>query len=240
MSSDAPLWQPVDGRGWMHQATYRYGSAGVANATAVRIGEGRLALLSPPGGAAGPELLDQLGNLGEVTAIIAPNAFHRSGLPGAAARFPDAILYAPETALARVAAVLPRAPVALQSIRGLPPEVEIFAPPHMARQDTALALHTPEGTIWTLHDVVLNMTEIGSNAVDRWVLNRLGYLPGLRLNRFGLRFVLLGDRPAFSRWLAEALRRDPPAVFAPGHGAVLREPDLAQRMVALAEEIAGI
>ena len=240
MSSDAPLWQPVDGHGWMHQATYRYGSAGVANATAVRIGEGRLALLSPPGGKAGPELLDQLANLGEVTAIIAPNAFHRSGLPGAAARFPNATIYAPETALKRVAAVLPRAPVALQSLSGLPPEVEIFAPPHMVRQDTALRLHTPEGTIWTLHDVVLNMTEVGSNAVDRWVLNRLGYLPGLRINRFGLRFVLLGDRPAFSGWLADERRRAPPAVFAPGHGAVLRDPELLQNMIPLAEEIAGI
>lgn len=240
-TSSTPGWEPVGSGAQMFRADYRYGSAGVATCSAVKLGGGRLALVSPPGGAQAPALYDDLDRLGEVSMIIAPNAYHRVGLPMAAARYPGAGIFAPETALKRVGAVLPRAPRAIQSLgREIPPELEIFAPPHMKHQDTIVRVHTPEGALWTLHDIILNMADLSTNPVERWVLGLLGYKKGLRINRFGLRLGLLADKPAFSRWLVSELERLPPAVFVPGHGPVIRERALLERLPELAVEMASL
>src|SRR5687767_1988026 len=79
--------------------TYSFG-AGTANALAVG-GEGGLLVLSPPVRA--PEhAFEALREYGPVRALVASNAFHHMGLREWKARFPDAELFAPAQAVARV------------------------------------------------------------------------------------------------------------------------------------------
>jgi hypothetical protein len=93
----------------------------------------------------------------------------------------------------------------------------------MKSQDTVARVHTPEGVVWTFHDILLNMEEVSSSPVEAWVLGLLGYKPGLRVNRFGTREVLVADRPAFRGWLLGELERLPPSAVVFGHGPALRE-----------------
>lgn len=235
-----PLWEPIDEAGRVRRAEYRFGSAGRATCSTVDLGGGRMALFSPPGGADAGPLYDELGGYGEVVAVVAPNAYHRMGLPAAAARYPGAELFAPEKAVARVGKKLEKGKVVrpLEDLQPrLPEDVEVFVPPFMKSSDTMVRVSTGLGVVWTIHDVILNMEVTSTNAVERWALGLLGYKPGLRVNRFGIRFVLVADRPAFSRWLREELERVPPAAMVAGHGPPLREPALLARLPELAGEI---
>lgn len=234
-------WECVDPAGRVRRAAYHHGSAGTANSTAVDLGDRRLVLVSPPGGEAAAGLLDTLDTLGEVVAVVAPNGYHRMGLPGAAGRYPRAGLYAPEGAMARVRKVLDPA-VPLRPLGELPRAegVEIFVPPHMKAPDTVLRVHTEVGWVWSLTDVVINLDVVSSNPVERWVLGLLGYQLGLRVNRTGCRFAFLADKAAYADWLLGELGRLPPALFSPGHGPVLRTPELLGRLPVLAEEIRAL
>ena len=236
-------WEPVDPEGRVRRAAYHFGSAGRANCTAVGLGDGRLVLCSPPGGPDANALFDRVDALGEVVAVVAPNGFHRVGMPMAARRYANARLFAPEAAIGRVRkgvdatrAVRPLTELAAT----LPDGVEIFVPPHMKNPDTVLRVQTTLGPVWTLHDLILNLDVVSSNPVERWLLGTLGYQVGLRVNRFGCRWVLLRDKPAFSAWLLDELRRMPPAAFSPGHGPVVRDAAGLARLTLLAEEIGGL
>ena len=70
-----------------------------ARTTVVRLDDGSLLLHSP----APPtdELVEQLGALGAVRWLVVPNCFHHLGTPAAGARFPEAQVVGPESALKR-------------------------------------------------------------------------------------------------------------------------------------------
>lgn len=237
-SGTSTSWEPVDAQGRVHRADYRYGRSGVATCSTVGLGDGRLVLVSPPGGADTDALYTALDGLGEVAAIVAPNAYHRVGLPVAATRYPQARIYAPPTAVKRVGERAPREVRPLDALAPtLPPEVEIFTPPHMKSQDTMVRVQTPEGVIWTQHDLILNMTVVSSHPIERWLLGLLGYKTGLRVNRFGAKLGLLKDPPAFASWWTAELQRTPPVAVVPGHGPVLRDAEPLARIPALIDEL---
>ena len=45
--------------------------------------------------------------------------------------------------------------------------------------------------------------------------------------------LFVADRPAHRAWVLEQLDRDRPTLFVPSHGAVLRGPDVADRLAAI-------
>ena len=239
MSTD---WENVDDAGRVRRATYTFGSIGVATTTAIDLGGGRLVLLSPPTGDRAQPLLTALDELGEVVAIVAPNGNHRLGIPGASVRYPHAGVFAPPTALKRVQRALGGHGAARplsELTPDLPGGIEIFAPPHMKGQDAIARVHTPGGAIWTVHDILVNFESLPAG-VGGWFLGLLGFGTGLAVNRFGARFVLLRDRPAFSRWLLQELERVPVTALVTGHGRVARDPAVLATLPALAEEIGRI
>ncbi len=198
-------------------------------------------MCSPPGGSDAAALYEAVDTLGEVVAVVAPNGFHRMGMPVAARRYPKAGLYAPEASIARVRkGVETSRVVAPLALLALPDGVEIFVPPHVKNPDTVLRVQTSLGPVWTLHDFIINLDVVSANPVERWLLGMLGYQVGLRVNRFGCRWVLVGDKPAFSTWLQAELQRMPPAAFSPGHGPVIRDAEGLARLSALAEEIGSL
>ncbi len=223
-----PDWKTIDERARVYLAPYPVGRFGQANCLAVGLGDGELALVSPPGGHAGPALLEAIAERGRVTALVAPNGFHRLGLPGAQARFPEATVYAAPGALDRVGKVTAAPPRPLDALQAaLPDGVEILVPPHLKRPDTFVRVRTPAGAIWYINDLVNNLPSLPEPAPVRWMFQALGFRPGLVANRFGCRNIFVGDRPAFARWFRQALEDHPPAVIVTGHGPAVRDPDAA-------------
>lgn len=219
-------WEAIDGAGRVRRCAYPGGNAAAtANAVAIELGGGELVLISPPGGDDAEEAFAELDRLGKVTAIVAPNGFHRAGIPGAEARYPEAPIFVDPRAAARVrrkcrdrGRVRP-----LDELAGrLPPGVEIFVPPHLKRADTWARVDTPEGTLWYFTDLVINIERMPGGFLG-FLMRRLGFRAGLALNRFGGRVMLVADRPALRAWLGAELERRPPAVLVTGHGPVIRD-----------------
>lgn len=234
------LWEQVDPEGRVRRAEYLFGKGGRATCTAIDLGQGQLLLCSPPGGRIADAIYQELDQHGQVVALLAPNAHHNLGIPAATARYPEAQLYAPDKAIPRTQKIVGKAATVrpLEDLQErLPSGVEALVPPHMKGPDTILRVQTAAGTLWTIHDILLNIQIISESALERWVLGLLGYQTGLRVNTFGCRWVLVGDKGPFSAWLSAELERLPPAVFVPGHGPVIREPELLARMPELAREI---
>lgn len=81
---------------------YEYGANGYkANAIALSLNKNELAIVSPPIGLAEVDFTE-IDAKGQVTALIAPHSGHDLGQNEWQARYPDAITYAPTTALAQL------------------------------------------------------------------------------------------------------------------------------------------
>lgn len=228
-------WEVVDPTGWVRRCEYVVGAVR-ANAVAFELRRGELLLISPPAGADAEEALRELDEAGQVTAIVAPNGYHRAGLPAAEAHYPGVPIFVEPRALARVARVCrDRArvrPFAELAPR-LPAELEVFVPPHLKRPDTMARLATPQGTLWYVNDLLTNIERL-AGARGR-VMRLLGYREGLALNRVGGRWLLVADAAACSGWLCAELRRHPPAILLTGHGPPIRD---AERLRGLQDVVA--
>lgn len=223
-------WECIDETLRVYRADYRVGNGGEATCCAFGLEDKRLLLLSPPG-ERDADLLDELDQIGEVHAIVAPNGFHRIGIPVAQARYPQASIFVEPRAQKRVSAVCKPSTLiqpisALQAI--LPTHLEIFVPPAMKNPDTIVRIDSSQGYIWYINDIITNIPSLPKQLLLRTLLKTLGFRAGLSVNRFGCRFILLKDRAAFSRWLQQELAQYPPAILIAGHGPTIRDAALPQ------------
>ncbi|MCA9659902.1 MAG: hypothetical protein KC486_16275 [Myxococcales bacterium] len=231
------VWEPIDAQGRVRRWEYAVGASGRANAVAVELRAGELLLLSPPGPKGSDEALAALDEHGEVAAIVAPNGFHRGGLPAATERYPSAGVYADPRAAARVGERCARGttvrPLTALTER-LPDDVELFVPEHMKRPDVVMRVAVDEGLLWSLTDIVLNLEALPPGPIERRLFALMGFRPGLAVNYVGSRLVLLGrGRSAYSAWLCAELRRRPPALLITGHGPPVRDPEALRELPAL-------
>lgn len=218
-------WEAVDETGRVRRFEYRFGE-GSANALAIDTGGGGLVLISPPAGRDGQAGRTALDRLGAVTAIVAPNAFHRAGIAAAEAAYPMATIHADPRAIKRVAKVCkdPTRVRPLQELADrLPEGVEIFVPPFLKRPDTIVRVATAAGTVWCFNDIIINIEKMPRGLL-RWVLRVLGFRQGLMVNPVGGRLILVGDRRGLSKWLCAELERLPPVALVTGHGPAIRDP----------------
>lgn len=219
-------WEAIDDEGRVRRCAYPGGNAApTANAVAIEVGGGSLVLISPPGGADAEEAFAELDGLGRVVAIVPPNGFHRAGVAGAEARYPEAPIFVDPRAADRVAQkcrdrgrVRPLAELTPR----LPAGVEIFVPPHLKRADTWARVDTSAGTVWYFTDLVINIDRLPGGLLGL-VCRCLGFRTGLAVNRFGGRVMLVRDRPALSAWLCAELERRPAAAVVTGHGPAVRD-----------------
>ena len=175
-------------------------------------------------------MLDELAEDGTVSALIAPNAFHHRGQPAWRRRFPDAVSYAPEGALPRLAQKSPGVPYRPISelIERVRPRVDPFTPLGLKAPDMLVRVSVPGDTVWWMGDLFSNST-----AADQvWWLRRLvaplaGSGLGYRRNaKPGL--VYVRDRAAWLGSIRDALGRHPPSIVVPAHGDPVSE-DAAPR-----------
>lgn len=227
-----PSWEVVDPDLPVLRAEYHFGSGAYATSMAVGLGDGLL-LLSPPGGRQADALFDALAPYGPVTHIVAPNGFHRLGLPGAVARSPGARLFAPARVASRIRSVLPDGPdpLPIEALE-LPSYLSLEEPPGTARPDVVARVESGSGRIWYLNDLILNLDQLPPGWIQGRLFGLMGFRQGLAVNRMGWRFIIRVKQPC-QDWLLARLAESPPDILIAGHGPVLRDPAILATLPAL-------
>jgi hypothetical protein len=139
-----PLRQVAPGL-WTHDTDFRPGGFALgARTTIVRLSTGGLALVSPL--TMDDALVAEIGALGRVTTLVAPNKMHYKFLPAAKARFPDArVLAAPGLRAKR-----PQLPIDAELSDGgheLDPAIDQHLVGGMPALDEIVLLHRPSRSL---------------------------------------------------------------------------------------------
>jgi hypothetical protein len=208
-------WTAVDSSFPLATCSYSFGP-GEANSLLVGI-DGGVAVISPP--CRVPDsVLDAAAAFGPVKALVASNAFHHMGLPAWKKRFPDAKVFAPAQAVARVTkqSGLPDiAPLAeLKSLTG--PRVDIIDMPHYKTGEVLVRARTASGNVWYITDILMNMPKMPRGPVGmlfKWT----GSGPGFKFNNVAA-FLMVKDKPALKRWLIGQVEEAPPSTIVSCHG----------------------
>ena len=201
--------------------TYEYSfGPGTANALAVGV-EGGILVVSPPCRVASG-VFEDLSPYGSVRALVASNAFHYLGLAEWKARFPDAALFAPAQAIARVerqSRLLGIRPLAeAASITGS--RLELTDMPHYKTGEVLVRVATERGLVWYVTDIAMNLPVLPRNPVFQLLFRLSGSGPGLKLNNIAPLFMVR-DKAALKRWLAAEFEKAPPSWLIPAHGDIV-------------------
>ncbi len=159
--------------------------------TVLRVADGSLVLWSP--GPLQEPLAAELAQLGEVSALVAPNCLHHLFVGPAKERYPQAtILAAPGLRDKR-----PDLPIDLDLDRDGPPagwggEIELLTIAGAARLGEVVALHRPSATL-LVTDLMFNMDRV-RGVLTPWILRMAGVYRRFGQSRL-IRF-LVDDRSA--------------------------------------------
>jgi len=187
-----------------------------ARTTVLRLDDGGLLLHTPapPSDA----LAEQLRALGPVRWLVVPNCWHHLGAPAAAARFPEARLVGPASALARNQALRLDLDIHDASFREQVPELEALPLQGVPFWDETVLYHRPTQTLIGA-DLVCS-----ANAKDHWTWRCGARLTGcyerVRVPPDARKKV--PDKPAAARSLQAMLER-PARRLIIGHGDVIEE-----------------
>lgn len=201
------------------------------NSLAIALGNGGLAVVSP-----GTDLEDsdfeELDRLGLVEVLISPGAYHNLGLPAWNARYPDAGLYGPSSAIDYIA----KAHKALKPLNDfealaskLPDDVRITEMPDMKYADAMVIITRDDAVSWFTNECITNGAELPSNPIFALLFRLTGSTTGLNVNTLSLRFVG-GKKKPLREYVLATLESDPPTRLIPCHGEVLNDPELPSRM----------
>ena len=206
-----------------------YSENGRIRMIAVGLRDGGLCVVSP-----GAELeqarFAALERWGRPRFLLAPNHFHHFGIHAWKQRYPDAIVVASPRARARLKKKVPGADIQDVALLepALPPGVRVFGPPMAKQGETWLSVRTKQGVAWFVTDAIMNEPHLPGGPLGL-LLHLLGFRTGLHTNPFFKR-VFLESKAAYKDWVIQELSREPPDIFIPSHGTVLRGPDVVERL----------
>lgn len=216
METTAQDWKVFDPATPIVTYTYSFGP-GLVNALAVG-GAGGLIVVSPPCRVAA-KAFEALQRHGPVRALVASNAFHHMGIPEWKQRFPDAAVFAPAQAIARV-----ERQTSLQGIRPLAdaaaiagPRVELIDMPHYRTGEVLVRIRTDRGLVWYVTDVIMNMPVLPAHPIVKLVFKLSGSAPGLKYNNIAPLFMVK-DKKALRQWFGDEYRKAPPRWLIAAHG----------------------
>jgi hypothetical protein len=209
------IWTVFDAEVPVLIHTYPFGP-GRVNALAIGC-EGGLIILSPPY-KAHQDTFASLQRYGPVQGLVAPNAFHHMGIPEWKQRFPGAMVFAPAQSIARVqkksglAGIRPVSD-ANTLARGA---FELTDMPYYRTGEALARIRSSRGLAWYLTDIVINVNEFPANPLFRLAFS-VAYGRGLHYNRIAP-LLMVRDKAALKRWLAEEYRKDDPHWLIVSHG----------------------
>ena len=212
-------WVTRCGDPWV--ATYEYSfGPGSASALAVQL-DGGLMIASPPCGAP-DSAYEGIAARGSLRALIAPNAFHTSGIAGWRERFPNAHVFAPAQSAARVRKV--SGVIDIQPLSAadglLGDRVALIDIPHFKTGEALIKVRTERGLLWYVTDILLNLRRLPAHPLFALLFKLSGSAPGFKRNRIAPLFMAQ-DRAALRRWLGEQAAQDRPRWLIPAHGDVV-------------------
>lgn len=222
------IWQEVleNSNVWV----YEYVANGYkANAFAFVLGGNHLAIISPPIGLSDADFA-AIDAKGQVTALIAPHSGHDLGHLAWQTRYPNAVSYAPETALKQINQDKLRPFLPLAELTAS--QVELREVPGTQKGGTIAIVRRGERPVVYLDEIVSHWTSLPDNWLAKFLFWSTGSAPGLKVNRVYLK-VLCPDVHAVAQTALEALMDDP--VIVPAHGMPLINPGDAERVRSLVE-----
>ncbi len=223
-------WKTLDPeRAWA--LDYRFDKkGGTANSCAIKLRDGELLVLSPALGVSDADFAE-IEKHGRPVALVATNGFHHLGLPEWRKRYPQAQLFAPASAVARISKKQP----------GLGPfeplhhlaqlcgsDVAVLEPPGMRIPDVMARVSTRDGWLWAFNDTVMNISKLPPGFFGK-VMKWTDSGPGFKVARF-FTMIALKDKKRFKQWLLGELEKAPPAKVITGHGPPVLDPALAGKL----------
>ncbi len=210
-------WQPLVSDGSVLALKYSFGF-GLANTLAAKMDDGSWLAISPAVGIA-DAALETLASQGGVSALIAPNGSHHMGQAPWRKRFPNAVSYAAQGALARLASKSPG--VAYQPIdelqRKVGDRIAFVEPAGMKAPDLVVRIGGAAGTVWFGGDLISNTSAADMSLLARIGFSLMGGGPGYRFNSVPS-MVYLKDKAAWKADVRARMAEHPPVAVLPAHG----------------------
>ena len=214
---DMHSWTPVTDDNSVLALKYSFGF-GTANSVAARLDDGSWLVVSPAVNL--PDVcFNTLLKQGPVSALVAPNAFHHLGQSEWRAKFSNAVSYAPENALNRLAKKA--SSIAFEPLANLRPKFggrfELVVPLGMKAADCLVRIGTPTGNVWFVGDLISNTVPDDVSFLPRLLFGLLGGGPGYRFNPVPA-MMYLKDKPTWQADVRARFQAAPPTVIVPAHG----------------------
>ncbi len=220
-------WKILDAATAVLSYTYEFTPGASSNAFTARLASGGLMVLSPPVKVT-REVADDLAPYGEVEAIVANNGFHHLGIAAWREFFPKARCFAAPGAITRIAKKS-RDAGELEPLSNLAPllaeGVTVLEIPSSKCGETWARVEQEDGYIWYGSDIVANM-ELSPKFLVRMIFKLTKSAPGYRLFNLAHKFTFK-DRKAALIAVLEDVRKHPPRIMVPAHGALLTADSLA-------------
>jgi glyoxylase-like metal-dependent hydrolase (beta-lactamase superfamily II) len=153
--------------------------------------------------------------------LVATNGYHHLGIGAFRKRFPDARVYAPALALARIAKKNPAAGQ-LAPLSELTPllgdDLIIREAPHTRSGEIWAFTKCDVGYVWFVSDILVNIDPLPEALIPRLIFRLSGSGPGYRVFHIALALIVKNKKAVLRALLADA-EAHPPAVVIPAHGA---------------------
>lgn len=223
-------WTVLDREAGVLTYEYAFATEGTAQTFVARMMDGKLLVVSPAWKISNAAL-DDLAAFGEVGALIAPNGYHHQGFPEWRAKFPEARCFAAQESAARIRKKNSKAgdfePFSLlQEMTGA--DIGIREVESTKCGETWLWVQVRGGTIWFVSDTLVNLPHLPSNIVARWLFQLTKSAPGYKVFNMALK-MMVKDKQATLRALAEEMASRPPTIVVPSHGPALIDKDIAKK-----------
>ena len=221
-------WNVLDGDAGLVWREYHFNKGSVATTLVFRGADDNLVVVSPSS-RTDPAALDELGDYGQVSALVACNGFHHLGLPEWQKRFPKAKLFAPASAIPRLekkSASRGFAPLEdATSLVG--PRATLTDAPGLGWGNAFVTVPSARGPVWYASDFLANISSMPTNFFVRALFSATDSAPGFKLFRPAV-WLMTKDKKAFRAWAEVEIDRTKPAVVVPAHGAPYAGEDAAR------------
>lgn len=219
-------WKPIAEGAPVWTADYRLPGL-PCRSWAVRLQGGGCAVGSP-GATLVESFSQELGDPARI--LVAPNSYHWMGIPGWRERFPEAGVAAAPGAVRRLQRKGLRPTVTLDDVEArLPEGAALLEVPATRIGELWLRAPTAEGTAWLIGDAFFNIDRVSRRLRLRLMTRVLKSGPGLAISNL-MKWGGVRNRRAYREWILARLAEDRPTILVPAHGAILRGPDVADRL----------
>ncbi|WP_156875499.1 hypothetical protein [Phaeobacter inhibens] len=192
--------------------------------TAFRMRDGSLCLYSPVAGLETAFARHQ-SELGEVTALLAPNHYHNKGLSAHIEVFPNATLYCSSAAQPRLSKVTGLTFSTLNRLRErLPAGSDLHEPAGLKSGEVWLQVKSNMDCALAVTDAFNSALLPSGSYAD--CVSLLGTFP-----RYGVK-----DAGSYKIWATEFLTATAPSILLPCHGSPVKSADLITQLIGLVEK----